>query len=199
MPKEHNVSDQNSASLELDDAWIAKHYEQIHRSAWLLTGSAEQAQDLAQETFLRALKGWDSFQGRCSEATWLTAILLNLHRTQCRSLGRSLRRLQLWFESQDESRPKADDPAVQLAALQWRESIWSEVAKLPSQQQHAILLRFQQGLSFEEIAKVQNCPVGSAKTRVHYGLKKLRPNLVKEDLSETTTLKALSRIQQSQL
>lgn len=177
----------------LDDAWIEEHYGRIHRSAWMLTGDAQEAEDLTQETFLRAIKHWPSFQGRSLVSTWLVSILLNVHRSQRRALGRAAARVQRWFD--DPNRPQADviDPAAILAAEQWKASIWSQVAALPVKQQHAILLRFDRGLSFEEIAKAQGCPVGSAKTRVHYALKKLRPNLSREELCDSALVASLSQ------
>lgn len=155
------------------DAWIAEMYPSIHRAAWAITGNPTAADDLAQETFVVAIEQWERFSGRSKRSTWLHGILIRLSRKHFRASARLQRRLQNWGRRR-RTETEASDPARQLAEVEWRQSIWSEIAKLPRPQAEAITLRFHSEWSYEQIAESLGCAVGTAKTRVHQGLKRLR-------------------------
>ncbi len=157
-----------------DDEWVCKHYARIRRAAWLLIGDAWGADDLVQETFVRAIEKWEQYDGRASEATWLYSILLNVHRSQRRSYMRAEQLIRRWILLREDSNQYSNDPRYELAERMWKESVWARVRNLPIAQQQSIFLRFGEDMSFDEIAKLQKCAVGTAQTRVHYGLKKLR-------------------------
>lgn len=157
-----------------DNQWVREHYGRLRHSAWLLCGDAHVADDLTQETFARAIDGWDRFEGRCEVSTWLYSILLRLHAKRCRSLIRAAARVQRWLEIKRRSDPIEEDPAAKLASQAWRESLWSEVAKLPPRQQQVVMLRFAEGFTYQQIADSCGCPLGTAKTRLHSALLRLR-------------------------
>lgn len=175
MPPEQTVDRQ------IDDDWIGEYYSRIHRAAWLMTGDAWAAEDLAQETFVVALDQWSKFEGRSSESTWLHGILMQLHRRRNRMLGRLRQRLLKYAERMD-SNPRPSQPDADLAEKEWRSSIWADVANLPDAQREAITLKFAEDMTYEQIADALGCAEGTAKTRVHHGLKKLR-DWVGEDQS----------------
>lgn len=164
-----------------DDAWIAAHYERIHRAAWLMTGDAWEAEDLAQETFVVAIDRWRSFGGRSSRLTWLYGILIRLRRRRARSVTRLRRRIEEYMSRKE--RTVAADPQLEFAYRQWRESVWADVATLPAAQREAILLRFAEGMTYEQIAQTSGCAVGTAKTRVHHGLSRLRNHRDRDNLA----------------
>lgn len=187
MSSESPVSPQRSADYrapvgagEIDDDWIRKQYPRIHRAAWLMTGRAAEAEDLAQETFVVALDRWDSFQGRSSASTWLYGILIRLVQRRGRTLSRLRRRLMQYAEDNGSTRQQiseADDPQTALARQQWQESIWADVAGLPTSQRIAVTLRFAEGMSYQQIGETVGCATGTAKSRVHHGVKRLRDRL----------------------
>lgn len=154
------------------DDWIVENYEKIHRAAWLMTGDAWEAEDLAQETFAIALDRWGRFEGRSSVSTWLFGILIRVRNRRSRSIARMRRRLQRY--GQLHVPPTSENPETLLAQSQWRESVWAEVARLPKPQRDAVTLRFANELGYEQIAEIVGCAVGTAKTRVHHGLKRLK-------------------------
>lgn len=178
MPSDSPVSDQRSAPpRQIDDEWIREHYSRIHRAAWLMTGDAWSAEDLAQETFIVALDQWQKFEGRSSETTWLYGILLRLDKRRRRTLGRMRRRWKQYIERGEHLELGATnelDPQTQLAQQQWRDSIWAEVAELPNAQREAVTLKFAEEMNYQQIAETLGCAVGTAKTRVHHGLKRLK-------------------------
>ena len=173
---ERDVSESESSLA--DDEWIAAHYQRVFRSAWLMTGNRQEAEDLAQDTFVVAIDRWERFDGRSTRATWLYGILMRLSRKRWRSVARLKRRIEV-YASRTQRREIAD-PQQELADRQWRESVWSEVATLPAKQREAVLLRFAEDMSYDQIAAAMNCAVGTAKTRVHTGLKKLGGHKLKQ-------------------
>jgi RNA polymerase sigma-70 factor (ECF subfamily) len=162
---------------------VTTHYPRIRRAALLLSnGNAWDADDLAQETLLQAALGWSRFRAGSSAATWLYSILLNLHRRRQRSGRRLWRRWLGWFERnrRDESTGR---PEIRLAAEESRTSLWSAVALLPGPQREVVVLRYAEGLAYNEIAQVLGCPIGTVKSRLHHALQFLHSQLVEPELT----------------
>jgi RNA polymerase sigma-70 factor, ECF subfamily len=154
---------------------LIEHYPRIRRAALMLSnGNAWDADDLAQETILQAARGWRSFTGASQVHTWLYSILLNQHRRRIRSAGRWWRSWMGWFER----RPLENgSPELQLEADEWRQTLWSAVAELPEPQKQAVILRYAEELTYEQIADVLQCPLGTVKSRLHHGLAALARKL----------------------
>src|SRR5262245_64520752 len=72
---------------------------------------------------------------------------------------------------------------------EWKRSLWARVAKLPDGQRQALVLRFSEGLRYEEIAEVLACPLGTVKSRIFHGLAGLR-RLLDEEGEESRQLPA---------
>ena len=168
--------------------WVREHYPRIHRAAWMMTGDAWEAEDLAQQTFVVALERWHRFEGRAAESTWLYGILVKLRQRRFRTLARMQRRLREYVDRRGDR--ESEDPQHVLSQQQWRESIWSDVARLPPAQRDAVTLRYAEGMSYEEVAKIVGCVPGTAKSRVHHGVKRLRE--MSSDLSQLQTPRSLS-------
>ena len=156
------------------DKVTREHFARIHRAALVLSGNPWDADDLAQETFLVVARQGDQFQGRSSMYTWLYGILLNLDRRRRRHYGVRRRKLKvLWDHETGRSQiaPAADE-AVEVS--EWKASLWSQVARLPDGQRQALVLRFSEGLRYDEVAQVLDCPLGTVKSRIFHGLTGLR-------------------------
>ena len=150
------------------------YFPRIHRAALVLCGNPWDADDLAQETFLILARQGDSFQGRSSVYTWLYGILLNLDRRKRRRFGMRRHKLRVLWDRQ--TRPDAGSPRADAATelKEWKRSHWSRVAQLPDGQRQALVLRFSEGLRYEEIAEAMHCPLGTVKSRIFHGLGALR-------------------------
>jgi len=161
---------------------VTLYYPRIRRAALLLSGGNEwEADDLAHETLLQAARGWSRFSGRSQEMTWLYSILLNQHRRGRRSARRLWRRWLGWLERKpgDES---SGVPEHKLIAEEWNTSLWNAVSLLPEAQRESVVLRFAEGLSYEDIGQVLGCPVGTVKSRLHHALATLHQTLSAHEL-----------------
>ncbi len=150
------------------------YHARIHRAALVLTGNPWDADDLAQETFLTLARGSDRFAGRSAVYTWLYGILLNLERRERRRIGARRRKLQvLWGNEASEERA-APAAETSLEVSEWKKSLWAKVAELPDGQRQALVLRFSERLSYDQIAQAMECPLGTVKSRIFNGLASLR-------------------------
>ncbi len=153
---------------------VREHFARIHRAALLLTGNPWDADDLAQETFLVFARSYHRFDCRSRVYTWLYGILLNLEKRERRRKLRYRRRIAEW-QSRRQAWPETAPPAGwQLEWSEWKESLWAQVSSLPDAQRHALILRFGEGLRYDEIAAILRCPLGTVKSRLYHGLLALR-------------------------
>jgi len=151
-----------------------KYFARIYRAALVLTGNPWDAEDLAQETFLVMTTQPDRFEGRSSVYTWLYGIMLNLERRERRRRGTQRQKLHVLWEGElqrPQTAPAAETP---IEVAQWKRSLWSYVARLPDGQRQALVLRFSEQLSYDDIAQTLECPLGTVKSRIFNGLSGLR-------------------------
>lgn len=161
---------------EPDLETLAERYPRIYRAALVMTGNTADAEDLAQETLLQAMGSLRRFSGASRLDTWLYSILLNQRRRQLRTRRRRKRRWRAWL-AMGRRRTHQDRADGRTQLERWRESLWSRVAELPELQRHAIVLRYSEDLSYQQIAQVLDCPIGTVKSRLHYGLSALKRKL----------------------
>jgi len=134
----------------------------------LVRADVELADDLAQETFIRAYKNIRSFRGEAKFSTWLYRIAYNVFREHARKrkelVGIDEERLQA------EADPQTVDPAL-------RHDLMNALANLPLHERTAVTLCCQNGLSHDEAARVLDIPLGTVKTNVLRGREKLKKML----------------------
>jgi RNA polymerase sigma-70 factor (ECF subfamily) len=154
----------------------------IYALAYRVIGREEDARDVSQEAFLRAFRALPAFKGQAKFSSWLYRIALNL----CRDWIRKQRRapVQQIPEGVDPVEMASQDgPAESIEELVARKEL-SEVvseamARLPEEQRTAIILKEYHGMTFQEIADLQGCPLSTVKTRLYQGLTVLRRHLEK--------------------
>lgn len=151
-----------------------EHFARIHRAALVLSGNPWDADDLAQETFLVLARHSQQFSGRSSLYTWLYGILLNLDRVHRRRSGLGRRKLQVLWEGQGGQERSSPPASAPVEVNEWKKSLWAHVAELPDGQRQALVLRFSESLSYDEIAEALDCPLGTVKSRIFHGLLSLR-------------------------
>lgn len=162
------------------EALVRRHQTRIVNYATAIVHDPADAEDVAQETFVRAWRSLTRFRGDSSFKTWLYAIATNAART---GLERRARRNRLEDESlDDEAAPLAagDVPAGgpdAEAALVRRESIDRALAALPPDLRAAVVLRDVEGLDYKEIAAATGAPMGTVESRIFRARRRLRPLL----------------------
>jgi RNA polymerase sigma-70 factor (ECF subfamily) len=144
-----------------------EHAAGIYRLAFRLTGRTEAADDLTQETFLRAWKGIRSFRGESTVRTWLIRILLN-------TAGERARRKRTVLLAREVDDGRAVDPGVDLARRDLVRRLLVAVDALPRRQREALLLRVRGGLSHREISEVMKIRPGVVKLHLVAARKRLR-------------------------
>ncbi len=152
---------------------VRRHQDQVYGLARKLVGESE-AEDAAQEAFLRAFRGLQGFKGGSKLSTWLYRITFNLCADRLR--GRALRRT----ESLDESAHAEDaslEPESRAVQDEQAESVRRAVDGLPAMYRDVIVLQYYQDLSVEEIASVLAVPMKTAETRLYRARKILRETL----------------------
>jgi len=144
---------------------VRAEQHRVYGLALRMLGNAAEAQDVAQEVFLRAHRGLAEFRGDARLSTWLYAIASRL----CLSrLGGSERRLARHGEETlarlADARP-GPDQALEQGELE--EALHRAIAKLPEERRIVVVLRDVEGLAYEAIAEVLDLPVGTVRSRLH--------------------------------
>ena len=156
---------------------VLKHQRRVERLVGRLLRDPGLVEDVAQETFIRAYKALGQFRGESAFYTWLYRIAVNTARRQLAELRRDPVQSMSSLESaEDETFPGELSPTLQLADAETPEAVLAskEIAQavnaameaLPVELSQAITLREIEGLSYDEIAKVLDCPVGTVRSRI---------------------------------
>lgn len=161
--------------------------------AYRVIGREEDARDVCQDTFLRAYRALPGFKGQAKFSSWLYRIALNL----CRDWMRKQRRTRTvpMPEGVDLVELASEQGPVEsiedlVARRQMSATVAEAMAELPEEQRTAIVLKEYHGLTFQEIADLQGCPLSTVKTRLYQGLSVLRRHLELRGMTRTTSEKA---------
>ena len=133
-------------------------------------GDSHLADDLAQETFLKAWRKLSSYRGGARFSTWLFGIAIN----EFRSSVRANREIAPGDLPESELEPFASPPD---SNVRLRLDLTEALKRITSEERAAILLCCQNGLTHEEVARVLGCPLGTVKTNILRGKEKLKKHL----------------------
>ena len=132
------------------------------------------ADDLSQECYLRALRGWGQFNGKGSRQAWLFAIA----RRTCADWFRQKRKGRTVIDIDNVSEPR--DVSEKSDAEQV-EAVWGAIKELKAEQSEVVHLRFAAGLNYAEIAQALGVPVGTVRSRLHRSLKAIREKIGEQE------------------
>ena len=164
-----------AGSREAFDELIRRHQAAMLTLARVLTGGRDDADDLAQEVFVRAWRSLRSFRGDSTFRTWLHRVAINVVRTSQVKEGR-LRRLFLRTADDVPFDPPAPGEPLD-TALARRQAIEGALASLPAELRIPVMLRDVQGLDYKEIAALLKVPIGTVESRIFRARQRLRPLL----------------------
>ncbi len=164
---------------DLLDRLIEQYQHRLLRYLVYLTGHRELAEDLFQETWIRVLERGHQFNDKYAFSTWLFSVARNLaidhmRRKQPASLDGLMNDKDgaAPYDVPETGRASAFDLTLQ---REQGEHIAAGMEHLPAEYREALVLRFQEGMSLEEIADVARVPLGTVKSRIYRGLSALEP------------------------
>ncbi len=155
----------------------------LFRFAFHLTGNKEKAEDLVQETFLRAFQYRHSYDHTRSFENWVYAILFNVYRQRSRK-ERIIRFIIPWRSQDDEEERfedclewEGDDPEKFTLKKQVLRDLYAIIEKLPTPMKEVMVLCDFMDYSYEEASEIARCPIGTVRSRLHRARKLVRARL----------------------
>ncbi len=165
---------------------VERYKRLVHDVVYRMLGDPQEAEDVAQETFVKAYLSLRGFRGESRFSTWLCRIALN----RCKDVLRRRKREPLIRVAQDEepAGPEvADDTDTPMVDLERRERearLHRALTRLPVKYREAVVLRHIEGMEFTEMGALLGIPVGAARVRTFRGREMLRKLLEAEGLSD---------------
>jgi len=157
-----------SGDVEAFSRLVDRHYERCARIAVRILGNREDAEEAIQDAFLRAFKALGEYEEREQFSAWLTRILVN----QCRTVLARSRRRDAIFPDLD---PLSLDFVIDADPA---EGTWPELeralARLPVEQREAIVLKYADDLTYEEMSRITGAGESALKMRVQRAFARLR-------------------------
>ncbi|MEH7414741.1 RNA polymerase sigma factor SigW [Neobacillus drentensis] len=154
----------------------------VYQLCYRMLGNRHEAEDIAQEAFIRAYVNIKSFNQDLKFSTWLFRIATNLCIDRIRKkkpdyyLDAEVAGTEgLTMYSQISS--DSPLPETEVEGLELQETVQKEILKLPEKYRSAIVLKYMQDMSLNEISEILNLPLGTVKTRIHRGREALRQQL----------------------
>ncbi|ANC75491.1 RNA polymerase sigma factor SigW [Fictibacillus nanhaiensis] len=153
--------------------------DKIYRHCFRMVGNGHEAEDLAQETFLRAYRNIGKYNSEYKFSTWIFRIATNLCIDRLRK-----KKPDYYLDAEVPgtdgatmySQLSSEEPLPEEVVTEneeWNE-LQAEIMKLPEKYRTAILLKYVEDLSLEEISKIMDIPVPTVKTRIHRGREALK-------------------------
>ncbi len=166
---------------------VEKYRRKLTRLLSRMVRDADEIEDIAQETFIKAYRALPQFRGDAAFYTWLYRIAVNTAKNYLAARGRSMRTVSdqaINDDDEPDERLMAQDistPETELLSKQVAIAVNQAVDALPEELRQAITLREIEGMSYEEIAEYMACPIGTVRSRIFRAREaiavKLRPLL----------------------
>lgn len=154
---------------------VLKYQRRIERLIGRMVRDVDLVEDIAQETFIRAYRALHQFRGEAQFYTWLYRIAVNTAKKALVDMKRDPTVPEAALRSNDDedetyrpgNEPISDEtPDSVLAANEIAAAVNAAMEALPAELRQAVTLREIEGLSYEEIAEVMNCPIGTVRSRI---------------------------------
>jgi len=169
-PDELNwIQNSLAGDTEAYAALVKQYQKMVHSVAFRMTGSLDDAEDLAQETFLRAYRQLDTFRGESKFSTWLCQIALNLSLNWRTREKRRSEIHTIWSKDAILRHDARDEFPDELSRR-----VQNALAKLPAKQRAAIVLTVYENHSHASAAKLLNCTEATISWRVFAARQKLK-------------------------
>lgn len=165
------------------DELVHRYHKQAYNVAYRMTGNHADAEDLAQDTFLKAYRFFGNYKRDLPFDNWLYRIMSNIFvdwlrrrpKVHIRSLDEPIRQEE--GESTLELPDTAEGPEALALSFELDAEMQSALNTLPKDFRLTVILSDIEGLSYEEVSEVMGCSIGTVRSRLHRGRKLLRENL----------------------
>lgn len=158
------------------DILVGRYKNRLYAYLFRLLGNESEAEEFAQETFVRAYMHADKYKTVAKFSTWLYTIATNLVRNRIRNIKRRPRMVSMWADekgSEDgrwvEIRDEAPNPEDAMDRKKLNELIQEAIEKIPPKYRPSFVLRELNGLSYEEIAAATGLKLGTVRSRINRG------------------------------
>lgn len=180
-----------AGEAEAFEELYSRHAPTIYRLGWAMLQHAQAAEDVVQETFLRAHRARRRFDpGRASFGTWLYQIALNY----CRSDLRRKRLLTVpwgWLRpTEEETIQTIPGPETDLLHTEYRRTLWQAVQSLSRPLKEVIILHYYLEMPAVEIAAIIQLPAGTVYSRLHHARQRLLQKLSEQGITSSGTFEA---------
>ncbi|HPN39563.1 MAG TPA: sigma-70 family RNA polymerase sigma factor [Melioribacteraceae bacterium] len=182
----------NTHNLRLTESEKQKHYdfetlavphkEALYNFALKMTNDTDEADDLLQETFLKAFKYFDKFERGTNCKAWLYSIMRNTYINEYRRIQKSPTKvdyddIQNFYENIKETEVEYGHIVEDTFSNTLNDEVTEALSELPKDFQTIILLSDVEGFTYEEIADFLSCPIGTVRSRLHRARKMLYAKL----------------------
>src|SRR5215469_12293245 len=170
---------------------VQDHQAMVFRTLYRLTGSREHLEDLAQEVFLRLYRALPSFRGESLVSTYLYRITVNVAQNEWKRRKRTDRPLVSISEETSAWEDRLEHPdrnaEEQMEEQEFRLRVEEQLQELSQIERTVLVLYHQEESSYEQIAAALGMPIGTIRTHLHRGRKKLRERLQAVQAEERRT------------
>ena len=166
------------------DAEALPHMDALYRTALRMTKNTNDAEDLVQETYVKAYRFWEKFEPGSNARAWLFKIMTNVFINEYRSKSRTPVAVNVdelddnFLYGQLATSAPADNPEKQLFAKIFDDDVKRAIENLPEDFRLVVVLSFIEGFSYQEIAEIADLQLGTVKSRLHRGRKLLQKELL---------------------
>lgn len=153
------------------DALVSKYHLKVVNLATRFVKNADDAQDVAQEAFIKAYRGLKNFRGDAAFYTWLYRIAINSAKNYLVSQSRKSPAYAVDVEDAEHMESATnlkeyDTPEGSLLTEEIEQTVYKAIKDLPEDLKTAITLRELEGMTYDEIASVMECPIGTVRSRI---------------------------------
>ena len=163
---------------------VRRHQARAVNVAWRLLGNREDAIEVAQDAFVRIYRKLDGFRGECEFTTWLHQIVVNLAHNKHRWWNRRGRSKTETLTGDRQIAAPTDSPDAVAVQNEYGRKLSARMATLPVDYREVLVLRSVEDLSYDEIAAVLQCSLGTVKSRIARAREALRDSMNDEELSK---------------
>jgi RNA polymerase sigma-70 factor (ECF subfamily) len=178
-----NRNSGNDKKKEKFEAEALVHLDSLYRTALRMTRNEGEAEDLVQETLLKAYRFWDKFEEGSNCRAWLFKIMTNIFINNYRAKSRMPQVIDLedvdddFLFGQLSALGPSDNPEQHFFAKVFDDDVKKAVEELPEDFRMVVVLSFLEGFSYQEIAEIAGLQIGTVKSRLHRGRKLLQKAL----------------------